>query len=175
MDRRYLVLLLSFVLALGCHRGPDLKEISREGKITLQYQGKSLPLKVEVMDVYLIDPESQDKYPEKFDLHGADLQLVGSFPMEIHVGYGEKFESMVGHSVFISSSENPSGHGDAYSNVTLRDGSKINVTGGTIRVLKVHGENPAGSGKIISGNLRLDLENGSSAEGDFVFVAKTWG
>ena len=143
--------------------------------LSLKYDGKDLPIKVEVMDVFLVDPDYESKYPETFDLRGPDLEVVGKFPMDVRVGYGEKFENMVHHTVDISESANPGGKGEKSSKLVLPGIGGIGITGGTIVVQKVLGENPSGAGKIISGRIRLDLASGGSAEGTFVFLAKTWG
>jgi hypothetical protein len=158
-----------------CSRKPDLAQIAKEGMLSLKYDGKDLPIKVEVMDVFLIDPEYENKYPETFALRGPDLEAVGKFPMEVRVGYDENFENMIYHTVYISETADPRGEGEKNSKVTLPGIGAIGVTGGTIVVQKVLGQNPSGAGKIISGRIRLDLASGGSAEGTFVFLAKTWG
>ena len=158
-----------------CSRKPDLTQISKEGSLSLKYDGKDVPVKVEVMDVFLIDPEYENKYPETFDLRGPDVELVGKFPMDVRVGYGEEFEKMIYHTVYISESADPEGRGEKSSKLTLPGIGAIGVTGGTIVVQKVLGQNPSGGGKIISGRISLDLASGGSAEGTFVFLAKTWG
>jgi hypothetical protein len=54
------------------------------------------------MDIYLVDPESEDQWPEVFEIMGEGITLVGSFPMDLRVGYDAELESLLGKTVTVS-------------------------------------------------------------------------
>jgi len=116
-----------------------------------------------------VDPDSQDQYPEKFKISGPELQLVGVFPMDIHVGYGEHFDKMLDRTVDIDASGNPSRRSEVSSFITLPGETQTAVTAGTLQVKKVIDRN------ILQGAISLELEGGRTLSGDFVFVGTTWG
>ena len=59
-------------------------------------------LKLEKMDIFLVDPEAESQYPESFEITGPEVILCGKFPMTTRVGYGEKYEALKGKSIAIT-------------------------------------------------------------------------
>jgi hypothetical protein len=169
---KVLSLCLSFLALAACApRGPDLQQIATEGRIALAAEGKEIVLPVEAMDIFLTE---DDRYPETFHLHGPQVDLVGQFPPDLRVGYGEEMEKMVGREVKIAMRANPGGEGELESHLTLA-GSDAKVSSGTFQVDKVLGQNPQGAGKIVQGRISLLLRSGTSYSGTFLVLAKTWG
>ena len=92
----FLIAFLSALLLLGgCgDSSPDV--------LALDIDGKTVELKLEKMDIFLVDPEAQAEYPESFEIIGPEVILCGKFPMTTRVGYSEKYEVLKGKSIAIT-------------------------------------------------------------------------
>lgn len=151
----------------------DREKAKADWKLTLDDAGSSSEMPIERMDIYL----TEEGYPELFELHGDGVTLVGTFPMEIRVGYDEAFEKLIGKPVSIL----PSGGDPAdvkNSSVTIR-GMGTPVVGGTFTVEKVTGKWAGSEGdKTIWGSVEVRIPGADgerSVRGRFAAHAVTWG
>jgi hypothetical protein len=166
---RTVIIVALLVTSLACGDRVDTKKVAAgEGYLLLDPEGRKLKVSVKEMEIYLISPGYQDKYPETFEINGPDLELVGTFPMNVKVGYGEHFDKMIDQTIDIAPSGNPRGHRNIDSHITIPGETQAYVEGGTLRVTEV-------DGKILQGKITLDLEGGKTFSGTFVFKAMTWG
>ena len=168
---RFSIIIALLLTSLTCRNSdvPVEQVAAGEGYLLLDSDGQKLRIPVKEMEIYLVDPGYQDKYPEKFEISSTDLHLVGTFPMTLHVGYGEHFEKMVDRTVEIAASGNPSRRAEIDSHITIPGRTRTYVEGGTFQVTEVI------KGKILRGNISLTLEGGKNLIGTFVFKATTWG
>lgn len=160
------------LLAFPACRDSDIdiqKVAAGEGYLLLDPHAQNIRVSVKEMEIYLVDPDAQDRYPEHFEITGPDLHLVGTFPMSVRVGYGEHFEEMLNRTIDIAASGNPSRRQEVDSYITLPGQSQTYVEGGTLQVTKVVKDN------ILQGEISLDLRGGKTLSGKFVFSATTWG
>jgi hypothetical protein len=161
----FVLLLLSF----ACRDRVDVKKVAAgEGYLLLDPEGRKLKVSVKEMEIYLISPGYQDKYPETFEINGPDLELVGTFPMNVKVGYGEHFDKMIDQTIEIAASGNPRRRRNIDSHITIPGETRAYVEGGTLRVTEV-------DGKVLQGDITLELEGGKTFSGTFAFTATTWG
>ena len=174
---RTAVACLSFaivLLPLACGTSSsDLRGIVQQGRMVIELDGQQIPVQVNGMDIYLVDPEYEDQYPEQFHIHGEEIELVGSFPMNLHVGYGEDLELMVGHRVTIA--PHAQINWDEFNSAVNIPALGGNVRSGSLVVDRVLGQNPEGAGKVIEGTLTLELDDRRTARGAFTLLAVTWG
>ncbi len=92
----FLIAFLSALLLLGgC--GDDAPDV-----LALDIDGRTVELKLEKMDIYLVDPDAESEYPESFEIIGPEVILCGKFPMTTRVGYGEKYGVLSGKSIAIT-------------------------------------------------------------------------
>jgi hypothetical protein len=139
----------------------------------LEIQGTD-PLALERMDIYLVEDESE---PEIFKLYGDEVTLVGEFPEDLHVGYGEALDRLIGRRIELSAEGgDPREPSDAY--VTI-DGRQLPVKGGTLEVNRVTGSwNGADGDKTLWGTVELSVEDGGvprTIRGTFAVHAVSWG
>lgn len=166
---RSVIIFVLLLVTAACGDRIDVKKVAAgEGYLLLDPDGRKLKVSVKEMEIYLIDPDYQDKYPEMFKITGPDLELVGSFPMNVKVGYGEHFDNMVDQTVDIAASGNPRSRKNIDSHITIPGETRVYVEGGTLRVKEV-------DGKILQGDITLDLEGGKTFSGTFAFKGTTWG
>jgi hypothetical protein len=166
---RIVIIFILLLISFACGDRVDTKKVAAgEGYLLLDPEGRKLKVSVKEMEIYLVDPDYQDKYPETFKITGPDLELVGTFPMNVKVGYGEHFDKMIDQSVDIEASGNPRRRGNIDSHITIPGETRAFVEGGMLRVTEV-------DEKILQGNITLDLEGGKTFSGTFAFKAITWG
>jgi hypothetical protein len=113
---------------------------------------------VEGFDVYLTDDENA---PEIFHMHGEGFTLAGTLPPDLHVGYGEKFEVMIGQTANIVPSVG-------------EYGSELGISHVSSGTLSIDGVTRT-DGIAVSGQVTLRLSDGRVVHGSFVARAKTWG
>lgn len=139
----------------------------------LQLDGDgAVQLPVERMDIYVIEDED---YPERFEIHGDGLTLVGT--LSAAVGYQERFEELIGRPIAIT----PSG-GDPretrYSVLRL-DGRTLAVRSGTFTVERVTGRWAGLEGdRTLWGRVELRVADPSGERvvtGKLAVHAVTWG
>jgi hypothetical protein len=152
-------LVLVVVCALvGCRKHKKAgTEVAADAPRVLAIDGQE-PMAVEGFDVDLNDDENA---PEVFRLHGQGFTLAGTLPPELHVGYGEKFEVLVGQTASIVPSA-----GEYASELGIS-----HVSSGTLSIDGVTRKD----GIAVSGQVTLRLSDGRVVHGSFVARAKTWG
>jgi len=140
---RAAVIATFFVCGIGCSSSGDPEtaasdraKASEEWNLQLEWQGETVELPLSRMDVYL--SEDEEEHPEVYEIWGDDAVLVGEFPMDVHVGYEEDLERLVGQSIPIHSG---GGYpGEPKSSFVLLDGQPVPVESGAIRFDKVTGK-----------------------------------
>jgi hypothetical protein len=162
---RRLALLVALAALCACGVPGGGPEPPKPGTMRLSVEGREVELKVEVLDVYLV--ENPDAYPESYVLRGPDVGLVGKFPQDLHVGYGEKFDLLKQRPITILR-ETGLDVEESPSFVTLPGAKPVDVTGGTIKVERV-------DGSTLSGTVLLQFADRAPVSGTFAVEAKTWG
>lgn len=165
----FLIAFLSALLLLGgC--GDD-----RPDGLSLEIDGKTVELKLDKMDIFLIDAAHQAEYPESFEMLGPDVVVCGQFPMKTRVGHEQKYEVLRGLSVQVTK-----GNSDLQepkrSSLTLPDAGPTLIEGGSLVVKEI------GSGEDartpLSGTVELRLKTPAgerTVKGTFKVKSTTWG
>jgi hypothetical protein len=160
-------------LSLGC-TGNDASDVTiPEWNLALNIDGGEVRLPLEVFNVYLVDDET---YPEDFELLGEGVALVGEFPLDIHVGYGDDWEVLFGKNISIKP------YGGFYlepknSVITLPGKPVMKVLGGSLIPEKVTGKY-ADLDMTLWGRINLLVQTPDGEknfEGTFAVYCVTWG
>ena len=165
----FLIAFLSALLLLGgCgDGGPDV--------LALDVDGATVELKLDTMDIVLVDPDAESEYPESFEIIGPDVILCGTFPMQTRVGYGDQYANLAGKSIAITK-ENVDARDPKRSSVILPGVGQALVEGGAFVVNKV-GRN--GDAKTpLRGTVTLQLKTPAgdrTVKGTFKVRGTTWG
>ena len=162
-------LFAAILLPAGCGDG-------RPDALTLDIDGKQVELPLERMDVYIVDPDYENEYPESFEILGPGVVLVGRFPMTTRVGYSEEFGNLSGKPIAIAK-ETVEAREPKRSSLVLPGGVPALVEGGSFTVSKV------GSGRDaktpLGGTVTLKLRTAGGGErtvnGTFKVNGTTWG
>lgn len=167
----------------GCGTGEDAGDTTASAAAAragarstwkLELEGaEALPL--ERMDIYLVENEHEDA--EIFELYGADVILVGTFPRDVHVGYEEDLSKLVGRTIALQpSGGDPREPKNAWVRVA---GVPFPVTGGSFTVEKVTGRWSGSEGdKTCHGTIELEVEGAEGRRklrGRFAVHGVTWG
>jgi hypothetical protein len=152
---------VSVLIACSSEGGSGRTIEKDEWKLAFAWDGADVELPLEHMHVYLV--EEEDQYPEVFEIAGDGVALVGTFPMESHVGYEENWPVIFGKSIDVA----PSGgaRDDKLSFIQLPDGTKAFVTGGTLWPEKLEGSVDGLEGdKTLYGTFTLRVRTGAGEE-----------
>ena len=164
-----LIAFLSALLLLGgC--GDDSPDV-----LALDIDGKTVELKLEKMDIYLVDPDAESEYPESFEIIGPEVILCGKFPMTTRVGYGEKYDVLAGKSIAIAK-ENVDAREPKRSSLTVPGLGQALVEGGSFTVNKIGKGVDAKT--PLHGTLTLKLKTAGgerTVNGTFKVRGTTWG
>jgi hypothetical protein len=165
----FLIAFLSALLLLGgC--GDD-----RPDMLALEIDGKTVELKLEKMDIYLVDPAHQAEFPESFEIVGPDVILCGEFPKSTRVGHEAKYDVLRGTNVAITKA-NADVREPKRSSLTLPESGPTTVEGGSLVVDQIGQGDDARtplSGKV---QLRLKTPSGErTVNGTFKVKGTTWG
>jgi hypothetical protein len=160
----------------GSPEGGPSPEVKASWALTLKVDGNPVKVPLEILHVYLVEDEKQ--YPEIFEIQGPGVALVGEFPMDVHVDYGEEWKRLFGKTVAIA----PRG-GDPRdpkeSHLTLPGGEPLKVLGGSFTAEKLTGKWAGSKGdRTLHGRitLRVAAPGGEKTlEGTFAVLAVTWG
>jgi hypothetical protein len=127
------------------------------------------------MDIYVV--ENEEAYPEIFEIEGEGAVLVGEFPMNIHVGYGEDWGKLFGVPIPIRASG-----GDPREPKTSwvrLNGAQVPVSGGTVTFEKITGKwNGSEGDKTLWGRIELRIPGADgerTVTGRIATHAVTWG
>jgi len=155
------VLVASSVVA--CSSRGDAKHAAdtQEWKLTFTYDGADVELPLQKMHVYLVEEEQENA--EVFEITGSGVTLVGTFPMDCHVGYDDNWPVLVGKAVTIDA--RGGARDDMMSYVLMPDGTKAFVTGGSFVPEKITGEIDGMDGnRTVSGTFVLRVRTGLGEE-----------
>lgn len=144
--------------------------------VVLKVDGADVRLPLKVMNVLLFkDDEYAKSHPSAFEIEGEGIHLYGEIAPADDVGYGEKWEKLIGKTLTIKAAGEF--HRDRVdSKITLPGKPEIAVTGGTMVPDKVTGTRAGSEGnKTLSGTIKLTLYDGRTLEGTFAVHAVTWG
>lgn len=170
------VLALVATTIAGCGQGTTPAPVPvPDWVMTLDVDGATVTLPLEVMDVYLVDDNA---IPEAFEISGDGITLIGAFPLDVHVDYGENWTVLKGRNIPISATtDNPNTSDQSF--ITLPDEGVVNVTAGSFEVKSIDGTYGGSDGDMtVSGTVTLDIETDSgsrSVSGTFAVHAVTWG
>lgn len=168
------VWLAVLVASAGCSRGAgptsrpvwELKLMTDHGEIRI-------PL--EVMDVFVTD---RDDLNEKFEIRGTGVTLVGEFPLDLRVGYGEKWEVLLGKTIQLKAHGGEPG-AEKESTLALPGGNPMRVTGGSFVAEKQSGKYTGEGGDVtLSGRISIQVEDETGPKtlnGTFSVHSVTWG
>ena len=132
-----------------------------EWKLVFTWDGTDVELPLEHMHVYLV--EEEDEYPEVFEIAGDGVTLVGTFPMDSHVGYEENWPVIFGKSIEVE--PNGGARDDLMSFIQLPDGTKALVSGGKLVPEKLEGKIDGLEGdKTLHGTFTLRVRTGMGEE-----------
>lgn len=136
--RLIVVGLLVSLLFTACSSGGGESTVidKKEWKLAFTYDGSEVELPLEHMHVYLVEDENE--YPEVYEISGSGVTLVGTFPMNAHVGYEENWSTLFGQSIQIDA--NGGARDDKISFIQLPDGTKAFVSGGALVPEKLEGK-----------------------------------
>jgi len=152
----------------------DRQKSSEAWKLVLDDRGATLEFPIEIMDIYLVEDESE---PEIFEIRGDGVVLVGEFPVDLHVDYDEAFERLVGREITVRTrGGDPS---DPKSSMITIDGMVATVSEGTFTVEKLSGKWSGTDGdRTLHGTIDLrirDIDGERVVRGRFAAHAVTWG
>lgn len=144
----------------------DRERSKAEWKLALD-DGRELTL--ERMDIYL----TEEGYPNLFEITGAGVTLVGTFPAGVSPGYEENFDRLVGETISI---EARGGHPrEPKASSISPGGTSTPVSGGSFTVDRVSGKWSGSEGnKTVHGTVELHTAGGT-IRGRFAVHAVTWG
>jgi hypothetical protein len=148
---------LLVALVAGCQRPAGSKADSTTAatppaaqELKLEIDGQPVTLPLESFDVYLTE---EDEYPETFEFRGPAVVLVGTFPRDVRVDYGEHWDVLVGKPIEIL----PAGDNeDLVSSLTPPGGMPLQVLGGSFTVEKI-GTDTEGNTPL-SGRIELKVQ-----------------
>ena len=145
-------------------------------KMVLHFEGAELEFPLEVMNVFLVEDHA---YPETYEMIGPDVTLVGEFPLDVHVDYGEDWKKLIGVTVTISPSYDL-GREIKQSTITLANGTTLKVVDGTFTPKEFTGKYAGSEGDMtLTGVITVTVQTPASGEqtleGTFSVHAVSWG
>lgn len=178
--RRLMALAL---LAAGCGGGSEEEDVAKDRAaaaanwaVTLKVDGADLRLPLKVMHILLFKhDEDARSHPSAFEIEGEGISLFGEIAPADDVGYGEKWEKLIGKTLKILSAGEF--HRDRVeSKLTLPGKPEAIISNGSMLVEKVTGKWSGSQGdKTLSGKITLTLQDGRTLQGSFAVNAVTLG
>jgi hypothetical protein len=127
------------------------------------------------MNVFLVENES---YPESFEVLGNGLALVGDFPTDVHAGYGEKLQLLLGKTVYFSEKGGDPQEPEE-STLTLPGKPAMKVLGGWFVAENFSGKQAGSTGDMaLSGRITIRVQTDAGEKTiDETFAAHcvSWG
>ena len=171
--------LLALLGTLGCSDAGGEDGPSADAKaswaLVLKIDGADVRLPLEHLFVFLVEDETDS---EIFEILGPGVALVGEFPADVHVGYGEDWPKIFGKTFGILE-QGGDPREPKESHVVLPDGTRARVLDGTFTAERLTGKWAGLKGdRTLHGRVRLRLETpgGEKAvEGAFAAQAVTLG
>ncbi len=170
--------LLGALSVAGCSSSGDGSKRSVDKtswKLVYTHDGVEVELPLEQMRIYLVEEENE--YPEVFELDGSGVALVGTFPMNCHVGYEENYAVLTGKTIPIEASGGAMD--DKMSYLQMPDGTKAFVVDGSFTPEKIEGSIDGMDGdRTLSGTFTLRVRTALGEEvvaGRFAVLCFTLG
>jgi hypothetical protein len=160
----------------GCGREPGVEDTAPPAwALTLEIDGQPMSVPLEIMNVFLVEDESEN---EIFEILGDGVALVGEIPAAAQVGYGERWEALFDRGIPLHTSG-----GDVrepkQAFVQLPGRGSLRVLGGEIFPEGVSGKMQGIEGdRTLSGRVELRVETDAGPEtlrGTFAVHCVTWG
>ncbi len=158
------------LLIAGCSKEEPAKASRPEWELVLKIDNTEVKVPLEALHVYLTENE---RYPEIFEMRGAAVTLVGEFPPDVHVGYGDKWERLFGKRVELKP-EGGDPRSPKKSALTLPGRTPMSVTGGSFVVETFTGREFA-EDWTLQGKITIVVDGNRTFHGRFSVNAKTWG
>ena len=137
-------------------------------QLVLQVDGQEVRLQLEGLNVFLTDDED---WPETFELRGPGVQVFGTSPDGLHVGYGEEWSRVFGRTLRIDAR---GGRDEAPSTVTIPGRGTLQIVGGELVPERVSGQY-SDVDLTLSGRILLRTKDGEALRGTFAAHCQTWG
>jgi hypothetical protein len=165
----FLIAFLSALLLLGgCGKeGPDV--------LALELDGKTVELKLDKMDIFLVDQAHEAENQESFEILGPEVVLCGQFAPKTHVGSGEKYEAIKGKPINVTKG-NSDVREPKRSSVILPEYGQMTIEGGTLVVNEI--DDGEDSRTLLRGTVQLRLKTTAgerTVKGTFKVKSTTWG
>lgn len=168
---RLAVLLLTGLLALGCG-APGAEKPSKPGewKIVLNKDTDRHEFPVEIMNIFLVDPDYEDEYPEAFEITGNGIHLIGTFPRGLRIGYEAEYARLLSKPISVAiQSQDVADRGatDKYSFIKFPGASQRYVKSGTVTFTRISGKHEGKDGDLtLTGTIELKVDgpNGQTVE-----------
>jgi hypothetical protein len=138
--------------------------------IVLQAAGGEIPFTIERLNLFLVEDEAD---PESFEFAGEGIRLVGQIPVNLHVGYNENWNVLIGKPISFSASDAAM---EAVSEIHLPGEAACPVTGGAFTI---HSAGESDNAQTpLSGELWLRCATPAGERvlrGTFEVKGTTWG
>ncbi|MBZ0167208.1 MAG: hypothetical protein K8I00_10420, partial [Candidatus Omnitrophica bacterium] len=141
------------------------EEIKEAWKIVLREKKSVVEFRLSVMNIYVTDPVAAAQYPEAFEIFGENVHLLGTFPLEMRIGYESDFNRLLNKPIDIRMQlinaqdykiEN------RFSTIVLPDIGRKHVKG-QITFRKLSGQTTGRDGDLtLSGEITLEIGTGNN-------------
>ena len=167
----FLIAFLSALLLLGgcSDDSPDV--------LALEIDGKTVELKLEKLDIFLVDKAHDADTPESFEMIGPDVIICGQFPLKMHVGVGEKYEVLKGKMIQVTKG-NSDLREPKRSSVVIPENGQMLVEGGSLVVEQINDSDGDDGRTPLRGTIQVRLKTAAgerTLKGTFKVKATTWG
>lgn len=171
--RYALVVLSSIAGLLGCSPPAPVEPPEPiDPKLTLAVDGVETDVAITELDIYLVEDSA---YPEHFRFEGPGIELVGEFPLDIHVDYGEHWEVLLGRPIAIAhTTDYPRLNGP--SRIRLPNLGSVEIVSGTFTVERIGASYDSDTQLFGTISLTYAGDSGDvTLSGRFAVNASTWG
>lgn len=148
--------------------GQDKKtreEVKEAWKIVLREKKSVFEFRLSVMNIYVTDPVAAAQYPEAFEIFGENVHLLGTFPLEMRIGYESDFNRLLNNPIDIKMQLiNAQDYkiGNRFSTIVLPELGRKHVKG-QITFRKLTGQTTGRDGDLtLSGEIILEIGTGSA-------------
>lgn len=153
-----------------------------EWKAVFQVNGKTVSFPVKIMNIYLVEEEYESQYPEAFEIVGPNIHLVGTFPMDLRVGYEEDLNRLLEQPIFIKiqlGNAEDYGIESSYSTIEMPGDIQRYIKSGRIDFKKLTGKNGGQEGdRTLSGEIIITFDSDDGLQtitGQISVHAVSWG
>jgi len=153
-----------------------------EWKAVFQVNGQTVTFPVKIMNIYLVEEEYESQYPEAFEIVGPNIHLVGTFPMDLRVGYEEDLNRLLEQPIFIKiqlGNAEDYGIESSYSTIELPGDVQRYIKSGRIDFKKLTGKYGGQDGdRTLSGEIIITYDSDEGPRtitGQITVHAVSWG